>query len=190
MKIAYVTSDNPNEVRNRSGVAVFMSAAFERIGHTVERIGPLREAAAGPSLAKRQLYKALGPALPARSRPDRGCAATRDRSSAGSRRATGDVVISPGSIPIVVRADRQADGVLGRRVVRGDGRVLPQSSATSRRARSVRAMRRKQAALSGCTLAIYASEWARQGALANYEVGSRKGARRSARREHRPRADA
>jgi len=66
MKIAYVTSDDPNDIRSWSGVPVFMSAAFERIGHTVRTDRPAQGDGGRPFVGEAAALQGVRPAVPAR----------------------------------------------------------------------------------------------------------------------------
>ena len=172
MEIAFVSADDPNDVRSWSGVPVHVIAGFESLGHTVNRIGPLKGTAAGPSLVKAQLYKWAG----RRYLRDRDSTLLHSYARQVKRQlaaGNNDIAVGSSSIPFsYLRTDKPTafwtDISFAAMID-----YYPEFSNLS--ARSIReGNAAEQAALSACTLAVYSSEWARQSAIANYDVDPAK----------------
>ncbi len=172
LRIAFVTTDDPNDVRSWSGVPVHMSWAFESLGHDVERLGPLKELAAAPSLIKRETYKALG----RRYLRNRDPILVHSYSRQVQRRLKAhdyDIAVGPGSIAFsYLRTDTPTafwtDISFAAMVD-----YYPEFSNLP--ARSIReGNAAEQAALSNCTLAVYSSQWAADATIANYDVDPAK----------------
>jgi glycosyltransferase involved in cell wall biosynthesis len=132
----------------------------------------LKNAAAGPSYAKRLAFKTVG----RRYLRDRNPTLLRSYARQVQRQLAGsdsDVVLSPGSIPVAyLHADRPVafwtDATFA-------GMVDYYAEFSDLPACTIReGMAAEQSALSLCTLAIYASEWAAKTAVDNYDVDPAK----------------
>ena len=172
MDIAFVTSYDSRDVRSWSGVPVHMSAGFESLGHSLDRVGPLKGTAAGPSLVKAQLYRWAG----RRYLRDRDPTLLHSYARQVKRRldaGRSDIVVSVGSLPVAYLETDKPLAIWGDVCFAAMAEYYPEFSNLP--ARTMReGNRAEQSALSRCTLAIFSTEWAARAAIAHYDVDPAK----------------
>jgi len=172
MDIAFVTTYDSADVRSWSGVPVHMSGAFESLGHSLDRIGPLKGTAAGPSLVKAQLYKWAG----RRYLRDRDPTLLNSYARQVKRRLDAghsDIIVSVGSIPVSYLRTEKPLAFWTDISFAAMAEYYPEfSNLPARTIREGNAA--EQSALSRCTLAIYATEWAAKSTIAHYDVDPAK----------------
>ena len=173
MRIAYVTTYDARDIRSWSGTGHFMWRALQQAGHEIDLVGPLDEGFSRLWDAKTRFYERVRHVRYERERQpwlQRHYARQVQAHLTGGRH---DIVVSPGSIPVarlppgipvVFWADATFAGMLGFN-----------PSFTGLAAETIRdGNASEQAALDRCSMAIYASEWARGTALEHYRVDAAK----------------
>jgi glycosyltransferase involved in cell wall biosynthesis len=168
LRIAYVSVYDPQQVQHWSGSSYYLARALEQQGFEIHYIGPLRDRWAKVFKVKKLLYRLAGKNY-LRDREPRVLqeyAAQVDQALAG---LDVDLVFSTGTRevcflqsrrPIVFWTDANFAGMVD---FYPDFSNLCQESL-----RHGHGM--EQAALNNCRLAIYTSAWARESALAHYQV--------------------
>ena len=174
MKIAYVTTHDPEDVHAWSGLVHHIGAALTDGETTVEKIGPLEEVF-GPWLRRKLiLYGILRRRGLTKRRHMRDREPSVLKAYAGQverqlRSIDADVVFSPQSLPLAKLDCGRPTGFWTDASFAGMVGYYPHFVNLNRESiRNGHAM--EQQALSRCRLAVYASDWARQTVLDNYRV--------------------
>ena len=173
MKIAYVTTYNASDVHQWSGSGYTMAKSLTAAACELEYIGSLNEAFSLLWEVKTRFYRQLCSKRYLRDREP--CLlksyAKQVSNTLRSRRA--EIVFSPGSIPIaylktdkpiVFWTDATFAGMVG---------FYPEFSNLCKETIE-NGNEMEQEALSRCSYAIYASDWAAKTAVDNYSVDARK----------------
>jgi glycosyltransferase involved in cell wall biosynthesis len=173
MRIGYVTSYAATDVRSWSGTGYFMAEALRGAGAELDVIDGLPHRW---RLADRLAARVSRAALRRRYLYDREARVLKGYAREVTDRLVGsdvDVVLSPGSLPVAYLdvgtpiafwTDACFAGMVG---------FYPEFSDLSRRSLTA-GNRAEQAALDRASQVFYSSEWARQSAIANYEVDAEK----------------
>lgn len=173
MKIAYVTIYDASDVHHWSGLGYYMANALISAGIELEYIGNLDEEHSLPSKVKARVYRHLSSKRYLRNREPHLLKAYAKQVGNAIRNSRADIVFSPGSIPIAyLETDKPivywTDATFA-------GMVGFYSEFSNLCKESIRnGNRMEQEALSRCSYAIYASEWAANTAVENYRVDARK----------------
>ena len=172
LRIAYVTSYDPRDISQWSGIGRYMADALRDDAIQLRFIGPLQKRREAVFRAKQLLYLALRRTYQIEREPIvvRGYGDQVERELA---RQPADVVFSPGTLPVaflpgsVPAAFWTGSCFAGMAHFYPAFRRLPDEIV--RKANVV-----EQAALNRVALAIYASEWAASSAIDHYDVDPRK----------------
>jgi glycosyltransferase involved in cell wall biosynthesis len=173
MRIAYVTTYDATDVHAWSGVGNFIWRALQGAGMETERIGNLRDGDWQLSRIKKLYYSKLRRTNFLR---DREPAVLKSYAAQVERRMAPmnpDMIFSPGTVPIAYLKTKTPIAFWTDTTFAGMLDFYP--SHTNLCAESIRqGNKMEQMALSSCRLAIYASEWAANSALQNYDVDPAK----------------
>jgi glycosyltransferase involved in cell wall biosynthesis len=171
MKIAHAHTDKYLDIRNSSGLGHYIAKAFRQQECEIEFLPDLTVRYKRLLKAKELYYRALG----YRYQRSREIFVAKDyaRQIATRISRSADVVFSPGSIPLayldidkpkVFYTDGTFAGMLGFY-----GSLMNLCPENIKQGHEI-----EQAALDSCSLAIYASDWAAQTAIDNYQVKPEK----------------
>lgn len=175
MKIAYVTTYDSFDVQTWSGLGSYILRALQDVGFHTESIGNLRERKIWSQLSrlKNAYYSKL---LSQRYLSDREPGILRDYATQVEKRLTSfhsDIVFSPGTIPIAYLQTAKPIVFYTDATFAGMIDFYPEFSNLC--AETIKnGNKMEQLALSKCRLAIYASEWAANTAIQNYDVDPAK----------------
>ena len=174
MKIAYVTTYDSSDVHAWSGLGDYILRALQDVGLDTELIGNLGTRKVWSRLAslKKGYYKRLSKQYLRDREPSilRGFSAQVEKHlpSVGS-----DIVFSPGTIPIAYLQTQKPIVFWTDATFAGMVDFYPEfSNLCTETIKNGHKM--EQLALSKCRLAIYASEWAANTAIQNYDVDPTK----------------
>jgi glycosyltransferase involved in cell wall biosynthesis len=171
VKISHAHTYNYLDIRNASGVGHYLAKALKDQSCEMEFLADLTIKFRRALRVKELFYKALG----YRYQPGRELFVAKDYATqiAKGISSSSDIIFSPGTIPIayldinkpkVFYTDGTFAGMLGF-----------YESFTNLCAETIKSgYEIDQAALSTCSLAIYASDWAAQTAIDNYKVNPEK----------------
>jgi glycosyltransferase involved in cell wall biosynthesis len=170
VKIAFVTTYDPANVRAWSGIGHYMARALQSPETEVRHMGPLREAKTPLFKAKQAIYKGIG----LRHLRDREPAILRSYAAqVASQLGDADWVFSPGTLPIATLKCRQPIAFWTDATFAGMVGYYPEFSNLSPESiRNGNAM--EKAALDNATLCVYSSEWAAESAALHYGVSRSK----------------
>ena len=173
MSLGFISTYDASDVRSWSGTPFFMAQGMRQQGLAVELIGPLCEAFALPFRFRSVLQRRLGMKT---YLWDRDPLVLDALGRAGARKlleSKATVAFSPGTVvlanlkckqPIVFWTDMPFEASLDF--------YVPRASISAQSLKNGHAM--EQAALTRASLAIYSSDWAREAAIANYNVDPSK----------------
>ncbi|HTI09303.1 MAG TPA: glycosyltransferase family 4 protein [Puia sp.] len=171
MKISYITTYNALDVHNWSGLGYNIAKTLADHHAELEYIGDLQMRHEKVFKAKRSLYAALGK----RYLIERNLAVAKGyaRQIEGRISPASDFVFCPGSLPIacldtpkpkIFYTDATFAGMVGFY-----NNFSNLTAETIKKGNQL-----EQTALSSCALALYASDWAAETAIAHYEVDPKK----------------
>jgi glycosyltransferase involved in cell wall biosynthesis len=171
MKISYTTMYAAQDLHAWSGLGYFIARSLEKQDGELDYIGDLKGGKPLPLLLKKLYYRGLGKEFFFEREPSvlKGYA----RQISGRLRPDTDVIFSPGSVPIaflhagkpkVFYTDACFAGMIG----------FYDSFSNLCRETIAHGNYVEQVALETCDLAIYASDWAAQTAISNYNVDPSK----------------
>jgi glycosyltransferase involved in cell wall biosynthesis len=173
VRAAFVTPDDPFDLRTWSGVNLYMARALERQGLELDYVGPLPEPFRLATRVWGRLVSSLGGRRPLPRRSLRVARAYAREVAARLQGKELDLVFSTGTLPIAfletplpiaMWADAAFAAMVG---------FYPEYSGGSRR--SVEAGHRIEgAAIARTSLAVYESEWAARAALDAYGLDAKK----------------
>jgi glycosyltransferase involved in cell wall biosynthesis len=173
MKTAYVTTYDPRDVTKWSGIGRYAADALEEAGLEIAYIGPLKFQEPFGVKVRRLAHTEL---LSQSYDPERHPAVAKNYAKQVDqqlKQSQAECVLSLSTIPIAYCQATQPIAFWTDATFAGLTGLYPgyrnQSRETIRNGNSL-----EQAALDRCSLAIYASEWAAQTAVANYAVDPRK----------------
>lgn len=173
LRIAYATEHDPYDINAWSGLVVFMREALKEAGVDVHAEGPLKEEAIVRTKLKKGFYKYIRKQNYLRDREpavQRGYARQLERKLKG---VEADALVVPGSTllaylnvpyPLVF----WSGSTFASMIDFNDG------FSNLTRETVQRGHEMEQAALSNCALALYASDWAANSAIDNYDVDPNK----------------
>jgi glycosyltransferase involved in cell wall biosynthesis len=173
MKIAYVTSYDPRDIRNWSGLSHFIGRAFEREASLVEYIGPLQQKQVWLAKFKKYFYRA---ATGKRYLPERNPKLLQhyaNQVAAEVCRTDPDVVFSPGTLPVAYLKCRQPVVFWTDATFAGMLNFYPGLTNVHQKSIS-EGMSAEQSALNNARLAIYSSDWAARSAMRDYGADPEK----------------
>lgn len=169
MKIAYVTTYDPKNVRSWSGTVYYMGKVLEENFKEVSYIGNLEEHSPTILKGKRAIYKHI---LGKKYLSDRDTILIKSYAKKINNELHNndvDVIFSPGTIPIAKLETDKPIVFWTDATFAGMVDFYPEFSNLCRE--SIRdGNRMEKSALQRCTLAIYSSDWAAQTAIQNYGV--------------------
>jgi glycosyltransferase involved in cell wall biosynthesis len=172
MKLAYVTTYASADIRRFSGLGYHIAKALTAQSIALDVIDSLAESHALFFRARQAAYRLAG----RRHLRDREPAILRGYAEQVARRLNGakaDAVFSPGTLAVSALECRQPIVFWADATFAGMVDFYPEFSRLS--AASLRnGNRAEQDALARCRLALYASDWAAQSAIANYAVDACK----------------
>jgi glycosyltransferase involved in cell wall biosynthesis len=173
MKIAYVTTYDPTDVNKWSGTGRYAADSLERAGLEVEYVGPLEFREPFEVKVRRLVHTRL---FHQSYDPERHPAVARNYARQVDQKlkqSQAECVLSLSSIPIAHCQATQPIAFWTDATFAGLVELYPgydnDSKETIRNGNAL-----EQAALDRCSLAIYASDWAAQTAIAHYKVDPRK----------------
>jgi glycosyltransferase involved in cell wall biosynthesis len=173
LRVAYVTVYDATDVHAWSGAGSYILRALQGAGMEIDRIGNLREGDWQLSKIKKLYYSKLRGTNFLR---DREPAILKSYAAQVERRIAPinpDLIFSPGTVPIAYLKTKQPIAFWTDSTFAGLMDFYP--SHTNLCAESIRnGNQMEQMALSRCSLAIYASDWAANSAIRNYDVDPRK----------------
>lgn len=169
MKLAYVTTHDPEDINSWSGLVTNIRDALRMTSIDIKVIGNLKEQAPRYQKIKKEFYQRF---YNCKYRYDRHPVVLKGFTREIQERIKDseiDIIFSPGSIPvsmlkteipIVFWTDATFAGMLG----------FYQGFSTFCKETIRNGNKQEQAALNNCSLAIYASDWAAKTALKYYDV--------------------
>ena len=172
MKIAYVTTYDSSDVHAWSGTGSHILRTLQDSGFQTDTVGNLHEPTSYVIRGKRLLYRTLHKNYLLDREPIilRSYATQVGKALA---QLEYDSVFSPGTIPIAYLRNEKPIAFWTDATFAGMINFYPHSSNLC--AESIRnGNKMEQLALSRCHLAIYASEWAAESAVRNYDVDPAK----------------
>ena len=173
MKIAYVTTYDASDVHNWSGLGYYIAKSLNTADIELEYIGNLDNKYSLPCKVKKRIYRQLSTKRYLCNREPYLLKSYAKQVSNALRSSRADIVFSPGTIPIaylntdkpiVYWTDATFAGMIG---FYSEFSNLCKESIKN-------GNKMEQEALSRCSCAIYASEWAAKTAIQNYSVDARK----------------
>ncbi|HVF10793.1 MAG TPA: glycosyltransferase family 4 protein [Abditibacteriaceae bacterium] len=172
MKIAYVTTYDAMDVSKWSGLGHYIARALQNQSLALEYIGPLHEQYSLLFKAKQFFHKNL---LHQNYLRDREPAIVHSYGRQVARRLSPDVdvVFSPGAVPVAYLDCRQPIAFWTDATLSGMVDFYPSFSNLCKASLDA-GMALEQAALENCSLALYASDWAAQGAMNNFPAARSK----------------
>lgn len=172
-KIAYVTTYDARNVNHWSGIGYYIAKAFMDKAMTVEFIGPLTKYVSLNFKLKEMIG---GVIFDKRYISDREPIILEHYAQQVAEKLTRinpDIVFSPGTIPISHLECRQPVVFWADATFAGMLDFYPAFSNLSKHT-IANGNKMEQSALSRCSLAIYASDWAAETAIENYQVTASK----------------
>ena len=168
MKIAYVTTYDASDIRHWSGLGYYISQSLAGAGLELDYIGTLKREVPLLYKLKSRLYRGY---LPDREPILINSYARQVAHALNSSDA--DIVFSPGTIPIAQLAIAKPIVFWTDATFAGMVDFYPEFTGL-RKKTITHGNKMEQAALSRCSYAIYASDWAAETACENYKVDSLK----------------
>ncbi|MEO7863015.1 MAG: glycosyltransferase family 4 protein [Nitrospirales bacterium] len=173
MKIAYVTTYNAADVHQWSGLGYNMAKSLTDADCELEYIGNLNETFSLLLDAKTRFYRQLCSKRYLRDREPCLLKSYAKQVSNALRSSRGEIVFSPGSIPIAyLKTDKPIVFWTDATFVGISGFYPEYSNLCEETIKNGNQM--EQEALSRCSYAIYGSEWAAKTAVDNFIVDARK----------------
>jgi glycosyltransferase involved in cell wall biosynthesis len=173
MKIAYVTTYNAADVHQWSGLGYNMAKSLTDADCELEYIGNLNETFSLLLDAKTRFYRQLCSKRYLRDREPCLLKSYAKQVSNALRSSRGEIVFSPGSIPIAyLKTDKPIVFWTDATFAGISGFYPEYSNLCEETIKNGNQM--EQEALSRCSYAIYGSEWAAKTAVDNYIVDARK----------------
>ena len=175
LRLTYATTDDPMNVRARSGTVYHVARALEAQGTAIEYLGELAkyQVFANRAINKLSKISRFGELFPV-ERTERMAELFAHRIHEHLMTSRSDMVFAPSSIPIARLKTRRpkvfyTDATFAGILAAGDPtyRKYPKRYLSEGHAL-------EQAALINCDLAIYASQWSARTAKEYYEVNERK----------------
>lgn len=173
MKIAYVTTYDASDVHYWSGLGYHMAKALAAADIELDYIGNLDVSPSLSCKVKTRFYRHLSSRRYLRNRDPHLLQSYAKQVSNALRNSRADIVLSPGSIPIAYLKTDKPVVYWTDATFAGMIDFYPEFSNLCKE--SIKhGNTMEQEALSGCSYAIYASEWAAQTAIENYSVDAGK----------------
>lgn len=173
MKTAYITSLDPSNVNNWSGLTYYILRSLQNAGIQTEVIGNLRDRYINLYRLKKFLYAAILGKNYHRDREPRVLKSFAAQVERGLASKSYDVVFSPGTLPIAYLQTGKPVVFWTDSTFAGMQEFYPDYSNLCRETIEKGSLI-EQLALSKCRLAIYSSEWAAKTAIQFYEVDPEK----------------
>jgi glycosyltransferase involved in cell wall biosynthesis len=173
MKIAYVTTYEVNDRRAWSGTGFAIGEALKRAGLQVEAIGNLREAGSLRLKVKKAAYRVFTKKTYIRNRSPLILNSYARQVEEALGKVDVEAVFSPSTVPIARLETRLPIFFWTDSTFAGMVDFYADFSNLCRET-ILDGNRMEQEALSKCSLAIYASEWAAQTAIEHYQVDAGK----------------
>lgn len=171
MRISHVHTSQYLDIRNASGTGYYLAKALKEQNGEIDFLPDLKIKFKKVLKAKEQFYKALG----YRYQPGREIFVAKHYAWQIKKQinAATELVFSPGTIPLAYLETKKpkvfyTDGTFAGMLA--SSRVYENLCAETIKC----GHKIEQAALSNCSLAIYASDWAAQSAIDNYQVSPDK----------------
>lgn len=168
MKVAYITTSDPNNILNWSGLNYYIAKSLKDQGVTINYIGPLKNKYIMLYRSKKLIYKYL---FKKNYLWDREPSILMNYASQASNMLSQlkvDIVFSPGTIPIAYLKCDKPIAFWTDSNFAGMVDFYPQfSNLYSDSLRNEHKM--ETAALKNCSMALYSSEWAASTAMSNYQ---------------------
>lgn len=173
MKLAYVTTYDPSNIREWSGLGFYILKALRDAGFETEIISNLRDDALCFSGVKKEFYRKVFGQRYLRGREPRVLNNYAHQVDRALTHSNCDVVLSPGTIPVACLKTKKPIVIWADATFAGMVNFYP--SFTNLCGKSLRdGNRMEQEALAKSRLALYTSEWAANSAIKYYNVDAAK----------------
>jgi glycosyltransferase involved in cell wall biosynthesis len=173
MRLAYVTTYDPQNIRNWSGIGYYMARSLKTPSLSVEHIGPLQQKASTTVRTKKYFYNRL---IKKRYLLDREPLILKHYARQVAEKLCqfkADAIFSPGSIPIAYLDCKQPIAFWTDATFAGMVDFYPAfKNLCTESIKNGNKMER--AALNRASLAIYSSDWAARSAIENYGIEPEK----------------